>query len=49
MKDEPLGKRCRICQRYSNGENLSDIAPRLWIWSLPGHKFPEERISGSIT
>jgi hypothetical protein len=35
MKDEPLGERCRVCQRYFNEENPSDITPRrLWSWSI---------------
>jgi hypothetical protein len=37
IKDEPLGKRCGIYQRYFNEENQPDIAPRLWIWSRPSH------------
>lgn len=37
MRDGPLGKRCRIYQCYFNEENPRDIAPLLWIWSLPSH------------
>ena len=45
MKDEPLGKRCRVHQCYFNEENQPAIAPRLWIWSLPSHNRGQDAAS----